>query len=149
MKIQTKYLGEMDIDNSQIISFTAGIPGFKEEKEFVLMEIPGNAGFQILQSVKSPETAFIVTNPHQVYPEYTFELDHHVQETLQIRRKEEVVVLTIVTIKTPFQESTLNLKAPLIINPVSKRGKQYIINADHYPTRAKMAPSVSRRAEGE
>ncbi|GAB3802873.1 flagellar assembly protein FliW [Virgibacillus kimchii] len=149
MKIQTKYLGEAEIEQSNIIQFAEGIPGFNEETAFILMDIPGNAGFHILQSVTSPGTAFIVTNPHQIYPNFTFTLDDHLLDKLQIHNENEVVVLTIVTIKEPFQESTLNLKAPIIINPVSKRGKQYIINNDDYPTRAAIAPQHSRRAEGE
>ncbi|MFA1821345.1 flagellar assembly protein FliW [Virgibacillus oceani] len=149
MRIQTKYLGEAKIKSANIITFAAGIPGFNEETEFVLMDIPGNAGFQILQSVTSVNVAFIVTNPHQIYPKYTFELDDNMLETLQIKNEKEVVVLTIVTIKDPFQESTLNLKAPIIINPVSKKGKQYIINHDEYETKAAMTPQYSQRAEGE
>jgi flagellar assembly factor FliW len=149
MRIQTKYLGEAEIELSQIINFAAGIPGFNDETEFILMEIPGNAGFQILQSITSAGTAFIVTNPHHIYPDYTFELDDNMLETLQIKSEKEVVVLTIVTIKKPFQKSTLNLKAPIIINPVSKRGKQYIINSDDYATKAAIASGHSLRAEGE
>ncbi|WP_164218347.1 flagellar assembly protein FliW [Virgibacillus sp. YIM 98842] len=149
MKVQTKYLGEAEIESSNIIKFAAGVPGFNEEKEFILMDIPGNDGFQILQSIKSANTAFIVTNPHQIYPDYTFDLDENTQNMLQIKSEKEVVVFTILTIKDPFQESTLNLKAPIIINPVSRLGKQYIINADHYPTRAKVSPKHSRQMEGE
>jgi|SRR5690625_4809269 len=149
MKIQTKYTGEAEIESSNIIKFAAGIPGFNKETEFILMDIPGNAGFQILQSIKSANTAFIVTNPHQIYPDYTFDLDENTQDMLQIKGENEVIVFTIVTIKDPFQESTLNLKAPIIINPVSKLGKQYVINTDDYPTRAIITPQHAQRAEGE
>jgi flagellar assembly factor FliW len=149
VKIQTKYLGETEIVSANIINFTGGIPGFHEENEFVLMDIPGNQGFQILQSVTSVNIAFIVTNPHQIYPDYTFQLDDNILETLQVKDEKEVVVLTIVTIKDPFHESTLNLKAPIIINPVSKQGKQYILNHDEYETKAAITPRYPQRAEGE
>src|SRR5690625_1797955 len=149
MKIQTKYLGETEIEKSHIIHFTTGIPGFNEETEFVLMDIPGNAGFQILQSITSAGTAFIVTNLHQIYRDYTFELDDNLLEALQITSEKEVVVLTIVTVKDPFHYSTLNLKAPIIINPVSRKGKQYIINSDNYPSKAVITGEYSQEAEGE
>jgi flagellar assembly factor FliW len=149
MKIQTKYLGEAEIEKSHTIHFAAGIPGFNEETEFVLMDIPGNASFQILQSITSAGTAFIVTNPHQIYRDYIFELDDNLLEALQITSEKEVVVLTIVTVKDPFQTSTLNLKAPIIINPVSRQGKQYIINNDNYPSKAVITGEYSQEAEGE
>lgn len=149
MRIQTKYLGEAEIERSQVIKFTGGLPGFHDETEFIIMDIPGNAGFQILQSITSAATAFIVTNPHQIYPEYTFELDDQVLEHLQINSEKEIIVLTTVTIQEPFKKSTLNLKAPIIINPVSKRGKQYIISSGDYPTKAAIENSYSLRAGGQ
>ena len=39
MKIKTAYLGEVEIDPSQILQFEHGIPGFEEEKQFVLLPI--------------------------------------------------------------------------------------------------------------
>src|SRR5690625_1305900 len=89
----------MEIDNQQIIQFSSGLPGFIDEFEFVILDIPGNKAFQTLQSVVTPELAFIVTNPHQYYVEYTFQLDEQILEHLGIENEEDVVVLSIVTLK--------------------------------------------------
>lgn len=147
--IDTKYLGSIEIDNQQIIQFSSGLPGFTDELEFVILDIPGNQAFQTLQSVVTPELAFIVTNPHQYYVEYTFQLDEQILENLGIENEKDVVVLSIVTLKSPFKMSTLNLKAPIIINSTKKQGKQYILNKEDYPTKAPIVSPNMQHVEGE
>lgn len=149
MRIQTKYLGEVELNEKQLISFPSGLPGFAEESRFVLLDLPGgNPVFQILQSTATPDVAFVVTNPYHFSQEYEFELDTNVKENLLIRSKEDVTVFSIVTLNDPFEESTLNLKAPVIINPASKRGKQYILNHEDYSTRALIKQSNSSETKG-
>ncbi|GGH75422.1 flagellar assembly factor FliW [Compostibacillus humi] len=145
MEIMTKYFGKVSIEEGKIIEFPDGIPGFIEERRFVLLDLPANPAFQILQSVHNAHTAFVVTNPYFIYPDYTFKLDEAVQEQLQIREEKDVTVLSIVTLKQPFQQSTLNLKAPLIINPIRMLGKQYILNLDDYSSKAPISPAPLKK----
>lgn len=149
MPVQTKYLGEIEINEEQIIEFSSGIPGFLDELKFVLLDFPGNPLFQFLQSLKTPELAFIVTNPHHFYRDYEFELDEQVQESLKIKSEKDVLLRAIVTLKQPFQNSTLNLKAPLIINPNARLGKQYILNTDEYSTQAPIVLPSEKVTKGE
>jgi|SRR5690625_1312548 len=136
MIIETKYLGKMEIDKANIIFFESGLPGFKDENKFVILDIPENEVMQILQSVNTPHLAFIVTNPHYFYKEYEFELDEPIVESLQITDKNQIVILTIMTIHDPFHTSTINLQAPLIINSKTKRAKQYILPNEAYDVKA-------------
>lgn len=138
MIIQTKYLGEAEINDEKIITFKTGLPGFESETEFVLLDISENVVFQILQSVNSPELAFFVVNPYLLYDEYSIKLNEYVIETLDISDDKDVVVLTVMTLKEPFSNSTVNLKAPLVINLVNRFGKQYILSEDTYSMRAKV-----------
>lgn len=147
--IDTKYLGKIEIEKKQIIQFPFGLPGFIEEEEFVILDIPGNEAFQTLQSVATPSLAFIVTNPYQFYLDYTFKLDEQILESLAIESEEDVVVFSIVTLKSPFKTSTLNLKAPIIINSTEKQGKQYILNKDDYSTKAPIVSPNMLKVEGE
>jgi flagellar assembly factor FliW len=142
MKIQTKYLGEMEIEEQKQIYFANGIPGFPEEKQFVLLDVPSNPVFQILQSVQSIYTAFFVINPFLLYKDYSFDLDDNTIETLQIKSEDEVVILSIVTLKDPFHSSTINLKAPIVINSNQMFGKQYILNQEEYPSKATIDPNL-------
>ncbi|WP_163970547.1 flagellar assembly protein FliW [Oceanobacillus halotolerans] len=142
MNVQTKYLGELTIDREKVIQFPTGLPGFIEETKFVLLDLPENPVFQVLQSIHTKDVAFIVTNPYHFYQSYTFELDDSIIDPLAIKDSKDVVVLSIVTLKQPFENSTLNLKAPIIINAANQFGKQYILNIDDYPSKASIAPKV-------
>lgn len=151
MKLETRYLGEIEVDKSNTINFPAGIPGFLNEKEFVLIDLPENPVFQILQSARSEAIAFVVASPFYFYPDYAFDLDANILESLQIERENDVVILVIATLKNPFEKSTLNLKAPLIINSKNKRGKQYILNMDDYPSKAPivLSDSINGKENGD
>ncbi|WP_060678508.1 flagellar assembly protein FliW [Virgibacillus halodenitrificans] len=143
MIVDTKYSGELEIEETEIIFFKTGLPGFQEETKFLLIDFPDNPVFQILQSVQTPTTAFIVTNPYYIYQDYEFDLDENIMEQLNIRSEKEIVVLSIVTVKEPFQDSTLNLKAPIILNPVRKLAKQYILTEETYQIKTPLNPNAT------
>lgn len=149
MKIQTKYVGEITINESTIIRFSKGIPGFIDETEFVMLELPGNPMFHMLQSIQTQDIAFILTDPYRFYKDYSFELDDSTLDLLAIKSENDVLVMSVVTLRQPFDQSTINLKAPIIINPNSKRGKQYILNMDEYPTKASITPEEKAELKGE
>lgn len=149
MKIDTKYLGQINIDPLKTIKFPSGIPGFQKELEFVLLDLPGNSIFQTLQSLKTPELAFIVVNPYHFYKDYEFRLEKNLLETLQINDEQDVTVLVIVTLKRPFHSSTVNLKAPLIVNSNLNIGKQYVLNSDDFPIKAPIVSDQSKKMKGD
>lgn len=138
MKINTAYMGEMTIDPSTIISFEHGIPGFEDEKKFVRLPISEESIFQILQSVKTEELAFIITSPFTVIQNYNFELDEPTVLSLEVKNESEIAVFTIVTLKETLADSTTNLKAPIVINTTNNKAKQVILNNEEYAIRHKM-----------
>jgi len=147
--IQTKYGGEITIDSNQLITFPTGLPGFAGETTFVLLRLPGNSVFQVLQSTTNKELAFIVTDPYHFHKNYEFELDENIIDTLNITTQKDVVVLSIVTLQEPFANSTLNLKAPIIIHSEKQVAKQFIIHDDEYTTKAPISADNTNKAEGE
>lgn len=147
MLVDTKYLGKQDIEEDKIIYFETGIPGFQEEKKFVVLDIPGNDVMQIMQSLQNTNLAFFITNPYHFYHDYSFKLDDSVIDSLAIKDEKEVVIFVIMTIQEPFENSTLNLRAPVIINSDKKIGKQFILNDDDYPLKAAIQQSAKESRE--
>ncbi|KON86289.1 flagellar assembly protein FliW [Sporosarcina globispora] len=145
MIIQTKFHGEQEINRNDIIYFASGIPGFLEEKEFYLLHLEETDLF-VLQSVKTPEIAFIVTDPFALYPQYEFDLPEETIEKLEIQLDKDVATFAILTVREPFQETTANLQAPLVINQTKKLGKQVILNHTPYQTKHKI---ISLQEQGE
>ena len=58
MNIQTKYLGEVKINQDKILKFPQGILGFESSQEFIILDIAGNSGVQVLQDLKEASVAF-------------------------------------------------------------------------------------------
>ncbi|MFP7479051.1 flagellar assembly protein FliW [Terribacillus saccharophilus] len=137
MNIETKYFGSMIVEEEKVIHFDKGLPGFQEEKAFVLIDFPDNPVFQILQSTTSAHVAFVVASPYHFNKEYAFDLAEQIREELDITKQEQVKVLSILTLRDPFINSTINLQAPLIINADSMYGQQIILS-DDYSSRTPM-----------
>ncbi|MHA6252365.1 flagellar assembly protein FliW [Oceanobacillus sp. CAU 1775] len=138
MNLETKYLGEVQIDEDKIIRFSKGLPGFPDESSFIILDLPDNNAFQILQSVNTSSLAFVITNPYLFYTDYSLKLDDELLQQLEIEKQEEVAVYTIVTLKQPFSESTINLRAPIVLNTRTLKGKQYILNDNDYSSKASL-----------
>lgn len=132
MKINTKFHGQIDIEQNQRWTFPQGVPGLEDEKEWVILPIDGEDVFQVLQSTMTPEIAFIVMNPYILAPTYELVLDAPTIELLEIDQQEDVLILAVVTLREPFNTSTWNAQAPLILNAKTKKGRQMITNNTNY-----------------
>lgn len=135
MKVKTAYLGEILIDESNIITFEHGIPGFENEHHFIMLPIEENSIFQILQSTQTDSLAFIITSPYVIVSNYSFDLDESTVHGLDIKDENEVAVFTIVSLKETLDTSTVNLKAPIVLNTTNKKAKQVILDNEEYSIR--------------
>jgi flagellar assembly factor FliW len=135
MNIQTAYSGEIELDSTNIITFEHGIPGFEDEHDFVLLPIEDNEVFHVLQSIQTPALAFIVTNPYTITTNYSFDLEEATVHSLQIKEENDIAVFAIVSLKDSIAESTINLKAPIVLNTNNNKAKQVILNNDDYSIR--------------
>ncbi|NYV66211.1 flagellar assembly protein FliW [Bacillus sp. Gen3] len=132
MKIQTRYHGEIEIEEKDILQFEKGIPGFPDKKRFILLGLPEQDLFSIMQSVDTPELAFVLTSPFNFIDNYEFNLDENTIEQLLIENQEDISVFSIVTIQDPFEKTTANLQAPIILNEKNYQAKQLILNETRY-----------------
>ncbi|MCM3756434.1 flagellar assembly protein FliW [Sporosarcina aquimarina] len=135
MTIQTKFHGELDLDILTQWTFPKGLPGLEDETAFVLLPIEGNDSFQVMQSVQSPAVALIVANPYTVVSDYSFTIDDPTLELLGIGSQEDLMILSVMSMKDPFDASTINLQAPLIFNIQNHNAKQMILNDTSYSLR--------------
>ncbi|QDQ01366.1 flagellar assembly protein FliW [Lysinibacillus fusiformis] len=136
MKIATKFLGEVEIVEQDILTFEYGLLGLKDEKKFVLLPIDANLPLALLQSIEHVEIGFVLAYPFAFKKDYSFDISDEEREQLHIEREEDVLTYSIVTMKETFQDSTLNLLAPIIVNVNKKRGKQIVLQDNKsYPLR--------------
>lgn len=135
MKIKTKYHGEIEMKEEEILHFEKGIPGFPSQTKFLHIPLIEDGLFQVLQSITDAEIAFITTDPFFFKKDYDFVLEDAVVESLGIQRTEEVKANVIITPHEPFNESTANLQAPVIMNTSNNKARQVILNNTTYQTK--------------
>ncbi|MDM5246491.1 flagellar assembly protein FliW [Lysinibacillus sp. G4S2] len=139
MKIATKFLGEVEIVEKDILTFEQGLLGLEDYKKFVLLPISEEHPLVLLQSVEHVEIGLVVAYPFAFKKDYSFDLSEEDLEQLQIENEEDVLTYTIVTMKETLQDSTINLLAPLVINMDKKCGKQIVLQDNKsYPLRYPM-----------
>ncbi len=117
------------------IEFKNGIPGFENYKKFILNDIENNKDFKSIVSVDDEYVGFIAVSPFTIINDYEFDINDEVIDLLEIEKTEDVMVLGLVRLGKTVKESTVNLKAPIIINIKNNKGMQYIIQNDKYLTR--------------
>jgi flagellar assembly factor FliW len=137
MKLRTKYHGEIEINEKDIFHFEYGIPGFLDEKQFVLLPLE-DTPFVILQSVKTPALGFAMIDPFGYFPDYDIELDEQTVTQLELSSEKEVAVYVILTVSDPFDNTTANLQAPIVLNYEKKLGKQVILTNTPYKTKHRL-----------
>jgi flagellar assembly factor FliW len=149
MKLETTRFGSLDIDEQGIVTFTGPIIGFQEYRRFVVLPGPDGSDLQWLQSTDSGDLAFIIMDPRTVVPEYAIKLGAHELAELAVDGVDKLEVYTLVVVpKDPTQIRT-NLKAPVLINPVQRLGKQTILENSSYPVQFLLAPSQQGGQESQ
>jgi len=103
------------------------IPGFENVMEAELHEI--NEHFAIL---KLKEIIFTLINPFSLDKNYSFEIPADAKALLEIDENNPVLVYCNLVKKEPFEESIVNFKAPILINPKNKTLAQIICNEHKY-----------------
>ena len=97
-KIKTARFGELEIEEDKIFYFVDGLPAFEEEHRFVILPFEDDSPYAFLQSVTTPDLAFLVTVPFVFFPNYEFELDDAVTERLALKTSEDMQIYALLTI---------------------------------------------------
>ena len=114
------------------ILFEKGIPGFETYKHFDIGIIDKNSKFYEIVSKEDYNIGFISVSPFEVRNDYEIDLHDEIIDELDIKDPKDALVLCLITIGNTLRESTVNLKAPIIINTKNNRGKQLILQDDKY-----------------
>lgn len=138
MILKTDYLGEVEVDETDIYIFEEGLYGFPDSKRFAFIglmtpEFP----FLWLQSIDDADAVFIATNPFLFKEDYDFELNEATVKALELDDTAETAVYSLVVIPEDVSATTTNLKSPVILNLRTKKGRQVILNED-YPYKYKL-----------
>jgi len=83
--------------------------------------------FMKMQSLTEEHISFTLINPF-VLREYDFEVPQNIQEILEADEKSNLLILNIVLIQTPIEDSIVNFIGPLVFNTDNNRAAQIILS---------------------
>jgi flagellar assembly factor FliW len=146
--IETRAFGPIDVLDENIISFNSSLPGFPDSKRFVVIsdgaeQQHATDSFCWLQSVDEPQIAFAMLNTLNVYKDYSPVIEREELGELRDAREEDLSVYNIVVIPDDVTKSTVNLKAPVLIDHNKKIGKQVIAANNNYMIRHSIGNSFT------
>ena len=134
-KVNTVRFGEIDVAEDKIVRFADGLPAFEEEHEFVVIPYGDKSPYYFLQSLKTPDLAFLMTVPYIFFPDYEFRLEDDVTKNLGISTPDDIVLYTLLTIPNgEIAKMTTNLMAPVVINNRTLAAKQVVLEKSSYTT---------------
>lgn len=140
-KVDTVRFGEIDVEEDKIVHFEQGIPAFEDEHEFIVIPYDAESPYYFMQSLATPDLAFLLTVPFVFFPEYEFELDDTTQKELGIKQQEEVLLYVLITIPSgKVEDMTANLMAPLVVNTTNMQARQVVLERSGYATRHRLFP---------
>jgi flagellar assembly factor FliW len=114
------------------VCLPAGILGFEQFKDYMLLANPAELPFAWLRVAESTSLAFVVINPFIVMPDYAPDIPDTDVEFLGLKDPNDALLFNIVTLRGQ-NRATVNLKGPIVINRHTRTGKQVIIaNAGNY-----------------
>lgn len=134
--IKTSRFGVLEVDESRIIHFPEGLLGFPEQKRYIILEHKPSSPFCWLQSMDSPDLAFVMASPLLVKEDYLESLTEKESPFFQSESGDDIAVFSLVTIpQGDVSRMTINLTGPLVIDVGAKTGKQVVLSDSGYDHR--------------
>lgn len=120
----TRHFGPLHYEDSSVLIFPVGLPGFDPETRFALVEQPELAPLVYLQSLQSPELCFLAVPAHAIEAGYSVRISAEDLERLDLDSSRQPdpgrEVLCLALLCAPENGPvTANLLAPIVVNLAS------------------------------
>ena len=138
MKLATTRFGTISVQSDTIIHMPQGMPGFRNQKKFVLLPHREDSPFQWYQSVDEPSLAFVVTDPLWFKPDYTLDMNRLMTELPWNETADDGGVELYVIVKIPSGSPklmTANLMGPILLNVKTRQAVQVVLSDGSYSHR--------------
>ncbi len=136
MEINAKYFGQVSYDKNEAIHIINGLIGFEAYTEY--LPIPfheDNDSLISLQSLEDETLSFILMNPFGILADYSPSLSDEELKELDAEASEDLSYYVVCVIRDSVAESTVNLKAPLVVNARTRQARQIILDQSEYTFR--------------
>lgn len=136
-------VGPMSASSAAALSsvvFIEPMAGFDADIDFSLSPIDEAGMLQSLRSVRDPELRFVLSPAEVFFPDYRDSLTPVIQSPVSdalgiAAGAAELRMYVMLTIGTSLTDTTANLRAPLVVDQVTGRAVQVILDDDSLPLR--------------
>ncbi len=111
-----------------VIDLVHPLPGFPDRRQFALVQLDEAGVLCQLRSLEDPSLRFLVVPPGTFFPDYAPEVSDDVVADLQIESADDVIVLLVLNAGDSLDTTTANLMAPVVVNTVTRRASQVILD---------------------
>jgi flagellar assembly factor FliW len=123
------------------LTFVAPPPGLDPLVDFDLTEVEGAVGLYTLRDVSGADVRLFLLDPVHFVPEYRPALSTEQLGALDVASDAELDVYVVATIQDGAP--VVNLLAPIVVQPITARAAQVILESDEWPLRAELiAPAA-------
>ena len=114
-------------DDVPVVEMRGGLLGFPEYTQFTLIKMNEEGLVYRLQSLEDESVNFVVVPAASFFPSYAPVVDDEVAARFDLVNGREVLILLVVTLGETFKDSTVNLMAPLLLDPKAQVAEQIIV----------------------
>lgn len=146
MEVKTKTMGNVQVDESNIITFPHGLLGFEEFKKYALIDSEYKP-FLWMQSLDEQGLAFLIVDPFIIAQNYELDVDDKTLSDIDVLSAADVIVFAIVTVPTDGGPVTANLQGPIVINKQNKNALQVILADTKWTTKYNIIRALKEKGE--
>ncbi|GED33878.1 MULTISPECIES: flagellar assembly protein FliW [Brevibacillus] len=125
------------------VRFVRDIPGFSGIQHYKILEPAEGTPFYRLMP-DSEEFSFLLLHTFDYFGDYDFELPKQEQDLLQLNKESKILVFSIVNWGSGLKAATVNLKAPIVVNPANGSALQIILDTEMYKVKEPLLPAIMK-----
>jgi flagellar assembly factor FliW len=119
-----------------LLALTQPLPGFPHHRDYVLVAADRDGLLFWLQCLEADGPRFLAVPPARFFPDYVPVLPHAVCADLDLADPGDAELYCLVTVPPAgAAAATVNLRAPVVVNPVTSRATQVVLLDGSHPIR--------------
>ncbi|MGY1796032.1 flagellar assembly protein FliW [Geodermatophilus sp. SYSU D00525] len=119
-----------------LLGMVSSLPGFPDFRDYVLVTADGDGLLFWLQSLDADGPRFLAVPPARWFPDYAPVLPAPVLADLDLADPADASLFCLVTVPAEGPAAaTVNLRAPVVLNPANWRATQVVLPDGSHPIR--------------
>ena len=144
MELLTKTKGKIVVSDDRILKIPEGLFGFEKYTKYALVDCDLEP-FIWLQSLEDSNLAFLIVDPFLICPQYESDIDDEALAKIGVKKPEDIIIMTIVTVPHDGSAITANFQGPLVINKQNHKCMQAILSDNKWSTKVNIIDALNSK----